>query len=95
MLQKKDFYVNGEWIPPSSPNDFEVINPANEEAFAVISLGSKPDLNKAVTAARTAFQSWSLRNKGERIDLLNHWQLFTKNDHLKWQMQFLQKWVRQ
>ena len=70
MLQKKDFYVNGEWIPPSSPNDFEVINPANEEAFAVISLGSKPDLNKAVTAARTAFQSWSLCNKGERIDLL-------------------------
>ncbi|MAW33658.1 MAG: aldehyde dehydrogenase family protein [Proteobacteria bacterium] len=70
MLQKKDFYVNGEWIPPSSPNDFEVINPATEEAFAVISLGSKPDLNKAVTAARTAFQSWSLCNKIERIDLL-------------------------
>ena len=37
MLDKRKFYINGEWIEPSKKNDFEVINPSNEETFAVIS----------------------------------------------------------
>ncbi len=51
MLNKKNFYINGKWIKPSKPNDFEVINPSNEEPFAVISLGSKDDTDIAVNAA--------------------------------------------
>ena len=43
MLDKRNFYINGKWTKPSKPNDFEVINPSNEETFAVISLGSKDD----------------------------------------------------
>ena len=44
MLDKKKFYINGKWIEPTKKNDFEVINPSNEESFAVISLGSKADV---------------------------------------------------
>ena len=70
MLRKTDFYIDGRWVNPSVPNDFEVINPANENPFAVISLGSKPDVNKAVTAAVRAFDAWSSVVQEERIDKL-------------------------
>ena len=39
MLDKRNFYINGKWVAPSKSNDFEVINPSNEEPFATISLG--------------------------------------------------------
>ena len=55
MLEKRSFYINGKWISPSKSNDFEVINPSNEEAFAVISLGSAEHTNFAVSAAKKAF----------------------------------------
>jgi len=48
MLDKKNFYINGKWVKPSKPNDFEVINPSNEEPFAIISLGDATDTNSAV-----------------------------------------------
>ena len=45
MLDKRKFYINGKWVDPSKKNDFEVINPSDEEPFAVISLGSKDDVD--------------------------------------------------
>ncbi|MEO1198981.1 MAG: aldehyde dehydrogenase family protein [Pseudomonadota bacterium] len=70
MIRKTDFYIDGAWVAPATANDFEVINPADETAFAVISLGSKADVDNAVAAARRAFQTWSLTSKDERIALL-------------------------
>ncbi len=70
MLDKRNFYINGKWIKPSKLNDLEVINPSNEEPFAVISLGSKEDTNIAVKAAKNAFVSWKEKSKEERIKLL-------------------------
>ena len=70
MLDKKKFYINGKWIEPSKPNNFEVINPSNEEPCAIISLGSKEDINFAVKAAKNAFTTWSQTSKDERISLI-------------------------
>ena len=70
MLDKRNFYINGKWVPPSRPSDFEVINPSNAEPFAVISLGSKEDTDSAVKAAKKAFVKWKETSKGERIVLL-------------------------
>src|SRR5210317_2066075 len=70
MLDKKKFYINGEWVNPYKENDCEVINPCNEEPFATISLGSKEDTDLAVKAAKTAFESWKETTKEERIDYL-------------------------
>ena len=67
MLRKTDFYINGAWVPPTTPKDFDVINPADETAFGVISLGSKADVDKAVTAAKAAFDGWSKTPLAERI----------------------------
>ena len=70
MLEKKKFYINGKWISPFKANDFEVINPSNEEPFAVISLGSKEDTDAAVKAAKNAFETWKDTTVEERISLL-------------------------
>ena len=70
MLDKKNFYINGEWIKPLNSNDFKVINPSNEESFAVISLGSKDDTDAAVKSAKKAFTSWKETSKEERINFL-------------------------
>ena len=38
MLDKKKFYINGKWVDPNNPNNFEVINPSTEETCAIINL---------------------------------------------------------
>ncbi|WP_372835890.1 aldehyde dehydrogenase family protein [Pontibacterium sp.] len=70
MLEKREFYINGQWVSPVHTNDFEVINPSTEEPCAVISLGAKEDTDAAVAAARNAFDSWSQTSKEERMALL-------------------------
>jgi aldehyde dehydrogenase (NAD+) len=70
MLEKREFYINGRWVSPAKTNDFEVINPSNEEPCAVISLGDQADTNAAVTAAKEAFPSWAVTPKEERLALV-------------------------
>ncbi len=70
MLAKRNFYINGKWIKPSKPNDFEVIDPSTEEPFAIISLGSEEDTDKAINAAKIAFETWRETSKDERLELL-------------------------
>ena len=70
MLDKKKFYINGEWVNPIKENICEVINPCDEEPFAVISLGSKEDTDFAVKSAKTAFETWKETSKEKRIDYL-------------------------
>ena len=70
MINKKKFYINGKWVDPSKPNDFQVINPSNEEIFAIISLGYKEDTDLAVKSAKKAFVTWKETSKDERINLL-------------------------
>ena len=67
MITKTDFYIDGKFVPPLAPKQFEVINPADETAFAVISLGTAADVDKAVAAARRAFRTWSRTSKDERL----------------------------
>ncbi|MBI1212228.1 MAG: aldehyde dehydrogenase family protein [Alphaproteobacteria bacterium] len=70
MLKRLQFYIDGKWVDPATPKTLEVINPANEEAMGLISLGSKADVDKAVAAARRAFDSFSRTTKDERLALL-------------------------
>ena len=70
MLDKRKFYINGQWVDPSKKNDFEVINPSDESVCAMISLGSKADTDAAVSAARSALPMWSNSSKEDRVALL-------------------------
>jgi aldehyde dehydrogenase (NAD+) len=70
MVQRLKFYIDGAWQDPSSKKTLPVINPANEEPLYEIALGSKADVDKAVAAARRAFETFSLTTREERADLL-------------------------
>ena len=70
MLEKREFYINGQWVAPAKQNDFAVIDPSTEEQCAVISLGGQADTDAAVAAARAAFDGWSQTSKADRQALL-------------------------
>jgi len=70
MINKREFYINGEWVAPAQANDLDVIDPSTEEVCAVISLGSQADTDAAVSAAKQAFDSWSQTPKAERLAVL-------------------------
>ena len=67
MLDKKKFYINGEWIDPKSNQTINIINPATEDVCAKISLGNKEDVNEAVQSAKSAFKTWAFSTKEERL----------------------------
>jgi aldehyde dehydrogenase (NAD+) len=70
MIEKREFYINGAWVQPSVPKDHNVIDPSNEEACAVISLGTQADTDAAVAAAKAAFPAWAATSKEDRIAAL-------------------------
>ncbi len=78
------FYVEGTWIPSSTPDTLPVVNPADESVVAHIARGSAEDVDRAVAAARTAFASWSLSSVESRIQVLDtvHRLLLERKDAL-------------
>lgn len=70
MSHEKQFYINGQWVEPSTTDTVDVINPATEAVVATIALGGKQDVDTAVAAARKAFESYSQTSREERIALL-------------------------
>ncbi|NYE24039.1 aldehyde dehydrogenase family protein [Pigmentiphaga litoralis] len=64
------FYIDGAWVDPAVPATLDVINPATETAFARISLGSKQDVDRAVDAARRAFDTYAGTPVEERLGYL-------------------------
>lgn len=70
MIEKRDFYINGQWVAPSAPNDYAVIDPSTEEPCAIITLGAKADTDAAVAAAKAALPGWMATPPAERIALV-------------------------
>ncbi len=70
MSHALQFYIDGAWVDPVVPNRLDVIDPSNEEAFAQISLGSGADVDRAVAAAKRAFESFGFTSPRERLALL-------------------------
>ena len=70
MKDCRQFYIDGKWVEPSHVRDFSVINPAREEPIATISMGSAADVDKAVAAAKRAFESYSETTVKDRLALL-------------------------
>jgi aldehyde dehydrogenase (NAD+) len=66
----RQFYIDGAWVDPLAPKEFQVINPATEEVAGVISMGNPKDVDRAVAAARRAFDSYSRTSPAERLALM-------------------------
>ena len=65
------FYINGNWVDPAQVKTHNVINPATEQPYANISMGSAKDVDNAVAAAKAAFPAWSTSSVATRIAILD------------------------
>ncbi|CAO2584964.1 Aldehyde dehydrogenase 1A1 [Lemmus lemmus] len=73
-IQYTKIFINNEWHDSVSGKKFPVINPATEEVICNVEEGDKADVDKAVKAARQAFQigsKWRTMDASERGRLLN------------------------
>ncbi|MBA3910662.1 MAG: aldehyde dehydrogenase family protein [Rhodobacter sp.] len=61
------FYINGQWVDPISKVRMGVENPATEEIVCEVAMGSSEDADRAILAARAAFDGWTYRPVAERI----------------------------
>ncbi len=69
-MRNLKFYINGTWVDPVIPSSLAVINPATEESFAQISLGSAQDVDRAAQAAKRAFPVYAETSVAERLGYL-------------------------
>ena len=75
-------FVSGVWIDSESDARSDVINPATGEIIARVPLSSSEDVEAAVLAAQTAFESWSRTPVPKRARVLFHyWQLLQEHEH--------------
>jgi aldehyde dehydrogenase (NAD+) len=65
------FYIDGPWVEPLESQAVNVVNPATEQVSGQIALGSKADVDRAVKAARKAFNTWSQTTREQRLALLS------------------------
>lgn len=55
LKDRYDLFIGGQFVKPSSGKYFDTINPANEEKLAKVAEANSADVDKAVKAARTAY----------------------------------------
>jgi acyl-CoA reductase-like NAD-dependent aldehyde dehydrogenase len=66
MIERKDLYIGGRWVAPSTPETIEVSDSNTGEPFARIPAGAAADADAAVAAARAAFDGWSQTTPAQR-----------------------------
>jgi aldehyde dehydrogenase (NAD+) len=65
-LVRDKLYIGGEWVEPAGEGSIEVVNPTTEEVIGRVPEGTAEDADRAVGAARAAFESWSQTPAEER-----------------------------
>ena len=71
MTEHLEFYIDGRWVPPAGQaKTLDVVNPATEQVVARISAGTPADIDRAVAAARRAFETYGRSSREERVALL-------------------------
>ena len=70
MAPTGQLYVAGEWAPPSTTETIDVVSPHTEEVIATVPAAGAEDVDRAVSAARLAFDEgpWPRLDPAERID---------------------------
>jgi len=70
MIERKQLYIGGRWVAPSSAETIEVTDSNTGEVFAKIPAGTAADADAAVAAARAAFDGWSQTPPAERAEIV-------------------------
>jgi 1-pyrroline dehydrogenase len=63
-------FVGGEWVDAAEGETMEVINPATGETIAEVPRGTQADVDRAVEAAKKAYEEWRDTTPGERAEIL-------------------------
>lgn len=69
-MEIRKLYINGEWVDSSQDEWIEIENPATHEIIAKVPRGNKDDVDRAVKAARAAFETWQYTPLEERVELM-------------------------
>jgi acyl-CoA reductase-like NAD-dependent aldehyde dehydrogenase len=71
-LDRTDFFIGNQWVKPSSNKVFNIINASTGERIATVPEGVEADIDKAVAAARDAFDNsaWATSSPGERAAVM-------------------------
>jgi betaine-aldehyde dehydrogenase len=67
---RQQMFIDGDWADSATGETVTVVNPATEEEIAQVPKGDASDVDRAVAAARTAFQTWSQSTPQDRSKAL-------------------------
>lgn len=70
MTHHDKLYLDGAWVPSTGSGRLDVINSTTEEVMGSVPDGTPEDVDRAVKAARNAFESWSATDVAQRAKLL-------------------------
>src|SRR5271154_3564182 len=68
LKHPRDFFIEGDWVKPSGTDVFDLIQPHTEETYGCVSLADESNADRAVSAARQAFDQgpWPRMTHAER-----------------------------
>jgi acyl-CoA reductase-like NAD-dependent aldehyde dehydrogenase len=70
-IQVRDkLYIGGEWVDPAGAETIDVVSASTEDVIGRIPQGTPEDVDRAVAAARAAFDGWSQTEMVERAELV-------------------------
>jgi aldehyde dehydrogenase (NAD+) len=72
LMYRREFYIGGEWVKPAGSEVLKVVSPSTEEVVGEVPVSTTEDMDRAVAAARTAFDDgpWPRMTPDERADVL-------------------------
>ena len=66
MTEYDKLYIDGAWVPSTGTDTIEVVNPSTEQVIAAVPAGTPADVDRAVAAAKAAFETWGQTSPEER-----------------------------
>src|SRR5690606_15374604 len=70
MRECLKFYIDGQWVAPAGTGIHTVVDPTTEAPSGRVAMGNEVDVDRAVQAARRAFDAYAATSREERIALL-------------------------
>ena len=70
MQARDKFYINGQWVAPTTKETIGVQNAGTGEIMGSVPAGGEKDMDAAVSAARAAFDAWSQTTPAQRAEYL-------------------------
>ncbi|HEY5625590.1 MAG TPA: aldehyde dehydrogenase family protein [Dehalococcoidia bacterium] len=70
VTTRDKLFIGGQWVDAGGSKMIDVVNPTTEEVIGRIPEGTAEDVDKAVAAAKAAFETWSQTTKEERATYL-------------------------